>query len=379
MTIEKVTPLAVKISLFTIYFVDGLTKYLQHYSSYEFSILPNRALKALMVLMSVICALLAFGKIRKVVYRVYISLFVLVIISLFNNFMYDIGFKYVLKYSCFFFFAPMFFMKVEDKSWIKSVSNTLKCIVYINLFFILCGLVTDLQFYQTYYGRFGYNGLLLTAMQSTYFYISAIFIAIKAKDKLFLVVSIISSLLVGTKILLGFLVLIGFYLALVKIKNTKLRISVLIALLSVFIIIFFVFFNQKIFQDIIINKGVLTAVFSHRNNLLISTWNNLSDINFNIISGGINLENYRVEMGIIDVLMYFGVLGLIVFFVFFGFLKNSFVKSNLSLFYFVVVLVFLVVGGNFLYYPINCFIFLVTLKLLSIKEENRGFMNQSNI
>lgn len=363
---EKAIPVLINVTLISIYLADGLTKFFQKYSNYSFLIYPNRIVKILMVLSAVIFGSFFFRRIPKSLQSIYGLLFVLFSIFLLNNVYYGTDFNYFFKYSCFLFFAPLFFFNVDDVLWKKNVVNTMKCLAYINLFFIIYGLLTDVQLYKTYYSRFGYNGLLLTAMQSTYFYISSIVLAIKMKDKTFLLVSIISSLFVGTKILFGFLLFAGFYLAFSEIKKPKTRVRVLISLTSIFTAISLMFFNQKTFKEIIETEGFLTALSSTRNNLLISTWNSLSEINFNMITGGVKLKDFRVEMELIDVLMYFGIIGAVVFFFFFKLLKNNFVKNELSLFYFIVILFFIFIGGNFLYYPINCFLFLVTLKSLSL-------------
>ena len=319
---EKAIPVVINVTLILIYLADGLTKFFQKYSNYNFLIYPSRIVKVLMVLLAVIFGFFIFRRIPRSLQSIYGLLFILFSIFLFNNVYYGTDFNYFLKYSCFLFFAPLFFLNVDDVLWKKNVVNTMKCLVYINLFFIIYGLLTDVQLYKTYYSRFGYNGLLLTAMQSTYFYISSIVLAIKMKDKTFLLVSLISSLFVGTKILLGFLLFAGIYLVFSKLKKPKTRVRVLISLTLIFTAISLMFFNQKTFKEIIETEGFLTALSSTRNDLLITTWNSLSEINFNIITGGIKLKDFRVEMELIDVLMYFGIIGAVVFF-FFPSLVNS--------------------------------------------------------
>lgn len=370
MNIEKTIPFAVKISLILIYVMDGLTKYIHKYLDYNFLILPNRFLKIVILLFAVIYVFFVLTKIDKNIYRVYLLLFILFIIFFFNNFLYGTNANYLIKYSCFFLFTPVFFSNIDEFSWARNVSLTMKYLVCINLFFIICGLITNVELLKTYSSRFGCNGLLLTPMQSTYFYISVTMIALKLRDKFFIAISLISSLLVGTKILLGFVVCVGFYFVFVKVKNIRLKTTAIFILLVSFSTIFLLFFNQKLFKNIIYNQGILSAVSSHRSDLFNFIWKSLPEINFNIISGGTNLENYRVEMDFVDVLLYFGGMGFFVFLSFFKLLKDVFITNKLALFYFTIVLFFITIGGNFLYYPVNTFIFLVTLKTLSYQSYN---------
>ncbi|OMP32199.1 hypothetical protein [Mangrovimonas sp. DI 80] len=375
MIAEKVAPFLVKIILIIVFVVDGITKYLLHYSNYSFNILPNRIVKLLIVLLSIIYLFSFWGKITKVIVRVGFLFLSLLFVFGLNSFLYGFDFNYFIKYCCFFLFSIFFFGKIDDLYWLKNVVSTFRYIVIINFLFIVIGILTDIHLFKTYYSRFGYNGLLITSMQSTYIYITAIVLAIKSKDKVFFLISVLSSLVVGTKILLGFLFLVGLYFIWVKIRNKKIGLSLLMSLVIIAVYSFFLLFKQERFKDIIENEGILTAVFSYRNDKLIKVFNVISDIGFNIFSGGVNLEYYRVEMEVVDLVLYFGLMGLIIFFLFFKILNNFFVKDSLGQFYLYGILLFVFLGGNFLYYPINCFVFLIGLKTLSMNPDNKNVIS----
>lgn len=368
--IEKVLVYVVTLSLLIIYLADGLSKYLIQYLEVDISILPNRYVKGLLILSSLTCSFIFLKKTSKVVYKTYLLLLSLVLINCINWVLFDQSFDYLAKYSCFFFFAPLFFFKGGDQLWIHHVDRLFRFLVYINLCFIILGLLFDLQIFKTYYSRFGYNGLLLTSMQATYFYISAIVIAFHRRQKLFFILSVLSALLVGTKILLGFLACFGGWLIFSKFKNGWLKLVLIVGLASSFAFALMLLFGQERFKIVIADDGIAAAVFSFRNVTLSLLWEHLDHLDYSILSGGISLFDYRVEIEPIDVLLYFGTLGLVVYILFFKLLKEYFLSKKISFFYFTIVLFFIIIAGNFLYYPINCFLFLLTLKSLSIHYQN---------
>jgi len=365
---ERITVFIIAFSLILIYLTDGLSKFLLANSSLYTTILPNRFVKILLIIFSIICTVPLIKKYSKQISKVYFLLISLIVIYIINYFLYDLNFEYLLKYSCFFYFTPMFFFKGEDELWARNVDSVFKYLIYINFVLIIVGILCDFQLFKTYYTRFGYNGLLLTPMQSTYFYISAICIALNRKSKLFFVISVLSALLIGTKILLGFLVCLGVWMIFNRIKNNKTKTVLIFSLVSSFLLAFWSFFSQEVFKNIIDSQGLLSAIFSFRNEALVSVWKNLPQINYNLITGGVNLFKHRVEMEFIDAFLCFGLLGIIIFFLLFKVLKNCFVVNKITLFYFSIVLFFILMAGNFLYYPINCFLFLITLKSLGIKH-----------
>ncbi len=360
---EKAILTIIKISLIAIFFTDALTKFILRYINHDLFILPNRILKILMIISTLVIIVRYFKSYHQRVIKIYTLLLILLLNTIFNYIFFDLTFEYFVKYSYFFFIAPLFFIKINDVSWEREVVNTLKYLLYINFFFVVIGLLTDVQLFKTYFSRFGYNGLLITPMQTTYFYISSIIVAIKSKQKTFLILGLISALLAGTKALLGFLFLLSLYFIIAKSKHTKL----IIALIIVTVFTFFAFLQQKTFSNALDTKGLMYVLTSTRSDSLISFFNNLPTTNFNIITGGVNLTKNRVEIEIIDILMYFGLLGCIVYYYLFRQLYIGFVKENLSIFFFFLILLFVLIAGNFLYNPINCLMLLVSLKTLQTR------------
>lgn len=366
--IEKIIIYILTLSLILIYLTDGISKFFIQLSGHYISILPNRYVKVFLVFLSISFSFLMLKRMPNFLYKSYLLLISLLLINLFNKIFYGQSFDYFLKYSCFFFFTPLFFFKGQDELWINYVDRIFKYLVYFNFALVILGILYDIQLFKTYYTRFGYNGLLLTSMQSTYFYMSAILIALNRKDSFFFSISVLSALLIGTKVLLAFLGCFSLWIIFNRIKNYKIKTLLIFVLGLIFFLAMWFFFNQEIFKSIIENEGILAAVFSYRNELFVSVWNDLPQINYNFITGGVSLSQYRVEMGFIDVFLYFGILGIIIFIILFYIIKNYFVINKITYFYFFIVLFFISIAGNFLYYPINCFIFLITLKSLGIKR-----------
>lgn len=361
---EKAILTIIKISLIAIFFTDALTKFILRYISHDLFILPNRVLKILMIISTLVIIVKYIKSYHQRVIKIYALLLILLLNTIVNYIFFDLTFEYLVKYSYFFFITPLFFIKINVFSWEREVVNTLKYLLYINFFFVVIGLLTDFQLFKTYFSRFGYNGLLITPMQTTYFYITSIIMAIKSKQKTFLILALISALLAGTKTLLGFLVFLSFYFIITKSKHTKLT----IVLIIVTVFTFFAFLKQKNFSNTLETKGLMYVLSSSRSDSLISFFNNLPTTNFNIITGGVNLTINRVEIEIIDILMYFGLLGCIVYYYLFRQLYSFFVKENLSVFFFFLILFFVLIAGNFLYNPINCLMLLVSLKTLQTRS-----------
>lgn len=369
--IENFLIYTIALSLIVIYLADGLSKILLQLPDNDTLILPNRYVKALLVFLSLSCSCIMLKETYKIIPKIYLLLISLLLISVINWFLYGLSFNFLIKCSCFFFFSLLFFFKGEDGLWVNFADRTFKALVYINFFLIILGILFDFQIFKTYFTRFGYNGLLLTPMQSTYFYLSAIVIALSRKDPLFFIVSILCALLAGTKILLLFLILLGGWLIFTKIKGLQLKMALSVFIMLVFSVVFLLFFKQDLFKEVIQNDGLLSAVFSFRDKALISLWHNSQWLDYNLITGGISLSQHKVESDLIDVCLYFGALGIIIYLLFFMLLKNYFLTTNLAAFYFTIVLFFMTIAGNFLFYPINCFLFLFTLKSLSITTNNK--------
>ena len=106
---EKAIPVVINVTLISIYLADGITKFLQKYSNYNFLIYPSRIVKVLMVLLAVIFGFFIFRRSPRSLQSIYGLLFILFSVFLFNNVYYGTDFNYFLKYSCFLFFAPLFF------------------------------------------------------------------------------------------------------------------------------------------------------------------------------------------------------------------------------------------------------------------------------
>lgn len=365
--IDKISTIFIIVVFILIYAIDGVSKYFLIYLRTNLEILPNKILKGIIILSAIIIYFLNKGKPKTWVSKHIILCMFLATISIFNYFFYDINTSYLLKYSFFIFIVPLFYIESDNSLFTRLTEEIFKYIVIINLILLLVGLIFEIQLFRTYYTRFGYNGLLLTPMQSTYFYISATIVFFKSKKQLMLLISIISSILVGTKILLGFVFLLLIYYIIILPVKLWLKTITIFFLLTISFLLFFLFFQQITFSQIIHNKGWFSAIFSLRNDLFTELVSKIDDLDFNFFTGGVNLHFVRVEMELIDLILFFGFIGLIVYLFIFHRLYKRFVNNNFGRYYFVTIMLFVLLAGNFLYYPINCFYFLLTLKYISLK------------
>ena len=189
----------------------------------------------------------------------------------------------------------------------------------INACFIIAGVIFNLSLLKSYplSERFGYSGLLYhNSMNSIFYGIGLIFLLEKQKKEwLPIFLFSLTLLLLGQKAGM-------FYLALIVcfawIKNKALQVGFLgvggLLLLTVQYWIPFIVQYNLFWRNVYEKHGAWSVFFSLRNEnieTIFSTTQNFEVINY--IAGGIVRFPTRVEMMPFDILIYFGVLGLILF------------------------------------------------------------------
>src|SRR5690606_4088618 len=100
-------------------------------------------------------------------------------------------------------------------------------------------------------------------------------------------------------------------------------------------------------------------------------FNEINMNNFNFLIGAISLEKIRLELQIIDVILFFGFIGLIIYIYFFFILFKYFVIERKSRIFFITVVALSLLAGNLLYIPLT--LILVFLILIALKEDNKSF------
>ena len=255
-----------------------------------------------------------------------------------------------LLYLCRYLFWPLtlivFFPLIISDSYKNEHLRFYKIIFFVNMIFVLCGLFFDFGPFRTYIAgnRFGYMGLYNTSNQGSYYFIFFILyyyyrVFFKLKNRLELVLVIIISLLIGTKKIYFFLVLLFIY-HLLKFKLYKnFKFYTVISISFFFLLLFYsnikIFLISKfqLFFDVYREDGLLTLIFSYRDELMIKTFNELILESWrlsNYILGGPKFHEIRSEFGLLDLYVFFGAFGVYVFFYFF---KVFFQFTNYSRFY----------------------------------------------
>ena len=196
--------------------------------------------------------------------------------------------------------------------------NLLVIFLTINAFFIISGAVFSVSLFESYplTGRWGYSGLLWhTSINNILYGISLIFLFEKVKKEWFLItLFIVALLLLGQKAGLLYLSLIFVF---VVIKNHYLRLGLfgsgIGALFAAPLWLPYVVSFLPFWENVYYRNGVWGVVFSLRNENIGIIW---SETNLNFIDallGGAVRFPVRVEMMPFDILIYFGVLGLLLF------------------------------------------------------------------
>lgn len=286
---------------------------------------------------------------------------------------------YVLnKYLYLFLFATVLLNleKKKRKEILRNIRNIVLLIGVINGLLMILGLLTDFEILRSYRytERFGFNGLFVKTSETSYMYILLIITTyyeyINSKRKGLLCLFFIAiSLLIGTKAIWLFIILLsiihfGFHKK--KIIKYLARIGMLIgALLS------YVFFDH--IERIIVNSfsfgprlfaehGFLTVLTSGRDLLLTNAMvyvnENWSLLNY--VVGGIDLEAYGVEFEFVDIFLFFGILGFVIYILFLKRIFFNGFSSKYKVLLFIALMLVAAFAGNF-FMSIICSIFAYTV------------------
>ncbi|MFD2563567.1 hypothetical protein [Aquimarina rubra] len=262
---------------------------------------------------------------RKLIFTLCIS-FVILIIGLYSK-----SFDFVLKnvaqflkyYSGILFFSIL--ITQDNNEIYRKYLETIFILFSLN---ILTAAIFEIQYLQTYHfsERFGYmplfssqNEYSFIAITSIVFFYQKLLHKSSVKNVLLLCITVIASLLVGTKVLYLFICLWFLYIlfnSLGKIKSIFI-ISILI-LIIYFTKSYWIVFLETYFKPIIYiyrEKGLIDSLsslrvsfFENRFNLQMEEFETI-----NYLFGGQNLL-FKTEMSIIDIVLFFGVLGAVLYF-----------------------------------------------------------------
>ncbi|WP_394775105.1 hypothetical protein [Flavobacterium sp.] len=306
-------------------------------------ILPTLAILKLIVFFFYLVILIANFKRRRKIF-IFTSFLLLVflmgnlnlgkIITLFNNsyhfndlykYSLSMNITYLIKYLYPFFFLGVFSLLKNKQKTIKDYFVTLEKTLIFNAFFVFLGFSFSIDFFQSYMhsNRFGYSGILEAGFLE---YLLMIVISRKLfldEINLKLAILTISSLLIGTKIIILFYIVLLFYYLYEKRKVRLLFIYIGVMFLGLFFLKPIINVFAKIFpfwQPILNKYGYLTLITSTRD------WNIQNTIEYirlngtlkNLFVGGLEFSKCGVEMDFIDLFLFFGIIGTVVYILFLG-------------------------------------------------------------
>lgn len=213
------------------------------------------------------------------------------------------------------------FLYYKGKISFKKIFKYLKYLIYLNSIFIVYSIFFETDYFLSYplSERFGFCGLFKSPGLLIFIYIFIIIVEYKniqiSKKYIEITYLIVLGCFLGKKSFFLFLILLAFSF----IKNIK-----KILILSFATITFVLIFKEKLifllegfsnyWYSKFIENDIITLLSSERNILLNDSLVFLSEkatfVNYMI---GINYTNRRVEFDFWDLLLFFGVIGFIVF------------------------------------------------------------------
>lgn len=267
--------------------------------------------------------------------------------------------------ACFlpFFLIPFHNLNKED---VDKGLLVLKYIFWVNCICICLGIVFKIKAFQTYpfdY-RFGYKGIFSRSTYASYFFIFMImyyyfnWIYLKQKSALkYLIIAMILSFMLGTKRLYFFnILLFGFhflYAKLYKSKTFAITLTMMIILCFVMKDNLMVFLNSIFSIDLWVeindNNGFLSALTSLRSDLLMDYFNEIILQKWSIsnyILGGGCFNLIRPEMDLIDLYLFFGIIGYLCFVYLYKQFIFNFKSSNKILWFYLIIIILLALNSS---------------------------------
>ncbi len=364
--------LAVFVLIF--YLTEGVAKYYYYYDLERINSLKYIKGFAIIIFISYII----FYKKSKSIFN-YLSITILFIVG--QLFLKDseidfINLTIILKYIfplVLLDFAYLHFDKNTNIYFLRSF----EFLIIINSILILFGFLFKIFLFKTYFGdRFGFDGLFITSAGASYFYVITLFYLYVNLNKgkyyvLLFIISILSSILTGTKTLYLFIMMLFIYHAIIKknkftIKNLTISAIVVLCLSILFFIL------ESSYIDFIKNEGLLTSIVSYRDKLLLNKTipfitNHWSLSNY--FFGGISKTTLRSQLGFVDLFFTLGLIGgfLYIYRYFKSLIKVIINKDIIFILISISILIFL--GGNF-FFNATIAIYLVFLQQLFISGDN---------
>ncbi|WP_345190995.1 hypothetical protein [Algibacter agarivorans] len=348
---------------------DFITKTVNFYG---FEIVKfSKFLKAIFLVYSLLFIIINFKYVyNKLRVPIVIIIVLSVVFLLKNNFSEN----YMLEYIRYIFpllaFPLMYFAyKNKGEKLLVKLYTLFKWLIFINFLLVFFGLLFEIKIFDTYYAqRFGVNGFLLSQGFAPFFYLSATILFWEFNDKKMLLLVFILCILSGVKgVYFGEFLLLSMLVFWSKKLSRGFKHVIIVILSLVFFCLLLFLYSKPIFREVYDSDGILSAIFSYRNDYTVSLYKQITPDNYSLLIGATNLQKLRLELQIIDVILFFGLIGLICYTVFLSWLYRSLVKTDVSKAFFISVVVLSTLSGNLLYIPLS--LMLMFLVLIALKKQ----------
>jgi hypothetical protein len=304
---------------------------------------------------------------------------------------YDSRLSKQLVYVSRFLFLPVtfliFYPLLKEKKHLSKLFRFFEVIFFLNCLIIIFAAIVDVPVFRTYFrfNRYGYMGLYNSNNQASFYFMFMIsyyyyetFFRKKLPYKLIFVV--LCSLLIGTKKLYFFFPLLLLFDFLYFKRFLKKWFWACIALVTISIVVFyqriseFITLKFEILVDVYHRLGFVASITSGRSIHLTNTINDIILPKWtwiNYIFGGSQFYISRPEMEVIDVYIFFGIIGVAGYIWLFKKLIHFFeatlyLKSILFIFIFVGLF-----AGGFIVSANQPIIFLLVFSCIAIMEKEK--------
>lgn len=334
----------------------------------------NRFLKIVMIVYSIL--FMCFHN-SYVIKRTKYLIFVFLVISILFLFKYDfwhLYLDYFLRYTFFILLFPVihYAFSTASSKPLKSYYSIFKFFVILNTVAIALGIFFDIHVFETYRGsRLGYNGIILSQGLTPYIYMTAAAVFWSYKDKKMLTLVLLLVIFSGVKGAYFGMFLFFNLLVLYNQKFTRVfKLRSLLALSGLLVLLIIGLFSLPTFKRVIQKDGFFSAIFSYRTDNFFEILSFRTPDNFSFLFGSKGLCPITVEMQVLDIFLFFGVVGIIAYLVFCIAMYRDVVRGAQAKAFFFSVIVLSTLSGNLFYNPIASTLFIVTLFYLE-----KGFTN----
>lgn len=288
-----------------------------------------------------------------------------------SSFEFNIGENILIfnKYIFIFLVYSGIYKIINDREKLNKLILILENIFVLNSILIFIGLIFNINLFKSYYSqyfRYGYDGLIPAINEASLFYIIAVgyfyykkYILHEKSYKFYIV--FIASLLLGSKAIIIFNVFLLIHHLFSGANRKQIINSVLI--LSGTIFLFFLFITSQlgkkvfgVFFYIVKKQGILTMLLTGRDySLKIRLAKNIEYWNvINYLFGGQDQTRFLIEMDIVDLFLFFGFWGVVIYF--YLLFKSIFNFQHFLKFTYFFIFMYLFIGflgGHFLASAIN--------------------------